>query len=305
MQAALSFLETAMEWDDLKHFLAVARTGSLTQASRTLRVSLATVSRRLAALERRLGARLFDRKSSGWQLTESGEAVCQKAEEIEQAVLALERKVTGHDDRPHGTVRLTTGDDIAAIVIAPRINEFDSRYPGISLEIRAGFEVTNLARREADIALRTVRPSEGDFLIRHVGWWNLGLYAARGYAEAHSLRRGATDLARVGIITWDVEHRHLGGGAWFARHAPDARTVLAANSRLIQQAACKSGLGVAILPCAAADRDPDLIQLQPPENIVSAKLWLVVHRDLARTARIRAAMDFLSRIVPQRSASAR
>jgi DNA-binding transcriptional LysR family regulator len=303
MQAALSFLEAAMEWDDLKHFLAVARSGSLTQAALKLHVSLATVSRRVAALERRLGARLFERKSSGWRLTESGEAVCRGAEEIEQAVLALERQVAGHDDRPSGRVRLTTGDDIATFVVAPRIREFDARYPDISLEIRASFEVANLARREADIALRTVRPQEGDFLVRQAGWWNLGLYAARGYAEAQRLRAGG-DLSGVGIITWDAEHGHLGGGAWFARHAPGARTVLAASSRLIQHAACRSGLGVAILPCVAADRDPDLVRLQP-ENVVSAKLWLVVHRDLARTARVRAVMDFLGEIMPRQPASAR
>src|SRR5262249_14493924 len=140
----------------------------------------------------------------------------------------------------------------------------------------------------------------GNFLVRHAGWWNLGLYAARGYADAHHLRPGATDLSNVGIITWDAEHAILGGGPWLAEHAPAGRRVLSANSRLIQQAACRAGLGVAILPCIGADRDPELIRLLPPKQVVSTKLWLVVHRDLARTARVRAVMEFLTDIAPKR-----
>jgi DNA-binding transcriptional LysR family regulator len=292
--------DSRMEWDDLKHFLALARAGSLTQAALALRVSLATVSRRIAGLERRLGARLFDRKRNGYELTESGKWVRLKAEEIELAILSVERQVLGRDRHASGKVRVTTGDDIASMIVAPKLGEFTARYPDISLEIVAGFEVANLARREADIGLRTVAPAKGDFLVRHVGWWNLGLYATRDYAEAHGLRPGASDLSNVGIIAWDAEHAHLGGGPWLAEHAPDARVVVSANSWLIQQAACRAGVGVAVLPCVAADRDPELIRLRSSDQVVSSKLWLVVHRDLARTARVRAVMDFLDEIVPKR-----
>ena len=287
-----------MEWDDLKHFLAVARTGSLTRAAQKLRVSVATVSRRVSALERRLGSSLFDRKHSGYELTESGLAIHSKAEEIEQAVLSVERKVLGRDRSATGKVRVTTGDDIAALVIAPSMPGFRARYPGISLEIVARFEIANLARREADIALRTIAPAKGDFLVRHVGWWDLGLYAARHYALAKNLQPGDCDLTHVGVITWDPGHSKLAGGPWFAEHARGAPIVLAANSRLIQLEACRAGLGVAILPCIAADHDPDLVSLLPPSRVASTKLWLVVHRDLARAARIRAVMDYLTEIAP-------
>ena len=288
-----------MEWDDLKHFLAVARTGSLTQAGLTLRISVATVSRRIGALERRLGTRLFDRKRTGYELTESGVAVRSKAEEIEQAVLSVEREVLGRDRKASGRVRITTGDDIAALVVAPKLAEFSARHPAISIEIVARFDVANLARREADIALRTIAPSKGDFLVRHVGWWDLGLYAAHSYARVHNLRPGDRDLSSCAIITWDTGHSNLGGGLWFAQQAPTAPVVLAANSRLIQYAACKAELGVAILPCVAADADPELIQLLPPSRVASTKLWLVVHRELARAARIRAVMDYLCDIAPR------
>lgn len=289
-----------MEWDDLKHFLAVARTGSLTHAAQVLHVSLATASRRISALERRLDARLFDRKRGGYVLTESGEAVRAKAEEIEQAIFSVERQVSGHDRHASGRVRVTTGDDIAAFVIAPALAAFNARYPGISLEIVARFDVVNLTRREADIGLRTVAPDRGDFLVRHAGWWDLALYASRSYAQKKGLHPGAGDLSNVEIITWDAEHTGLGGGPWFARHAATARVVLAANSRIIQLAACTAGLGVAILPCVAADRQPDLIQILSHEQVASTKLWLVIHRDLARMRRVRAVVEFLADIAPKR-----
>jgi DNA-binding transcriptional LysR family regulator len=183
---------------------------------------------------------------------------------------------------------------------APRLDQFERRFPGISLEIIASFDVANLARREADVALRTVRPAQGNFLVRHVGWWNFGLYAARSYAEAHYLRPGGVDLSKAGIITWTDDCSHLNGGFWLAEHARGAPVALAANSRIIQQAACKAGIGVAILPCISADRDPELIRLLPPERVVSVKLWLVAHRDLIRTACVRAVMNFLAEIGPKR-----
>jgi DNA-binding transcriptional LysR family regulator len=290
-----------MEWDDLKYFLAVVRGGNVTAAARRLRVSVATVSRRMSLLERRLAARLFERKTGGaYTLTPAGEVARVKAEEIEQAIFSIERQVVGGDLKPAGRVSVATGDDIAAFVVAPRLVEFERRFPGISIDLVASFDVANLSRREADVALRTVRPAVGSLVIRHVGWWDLGLYAARTYADAHELRPGKIDLARAAIITWTEAYSHMNGAAWLAEHARGARIALAANSRIIQLAACKAGLGVAVLPCIAADRDPELIRLAPPDKVVSVKLWLVAHRDLARTARVRAVVNFLAAIGPRR-----
>lgn len=288
-----------MEWDDLKHFLAVARSGSLTGAAHGLKTSAATVGRRVAALESRLGTRLFDRKQTGYTLTEGGEAIRIKAEEVEEAVLSVEREALGRDLRAAGKVRLATAEDIAAHVIAPNLPKFRQSFPGITLEVVASWDVVNLTRREADIALRTVRPRHGDFVIRRAGSWKCGLYAARRYAEAHHLRPGLDDLSKVEIITWTEEGTDFRGGPWFARHAGGATVAFTANSRQVQYAACSAGLGAAILPCVAADHDPDLIRLLPAERVRALDLWLVVHRDLLRTARVRAVMDFLIEVVPQ------
>jgi DNA-binding transcriptional LysR family regulator len=287
-----------MEWDDLKHFLAVARSGSLTDAARSLKTSAATVGRRITALEGKLGARLFERKQSGYTLTDSGEAIRLKAEEAEEAILSVERAALGRDSRATGKVCVSATDDIGTYVIAPRLAEFRRRHSGISLEIVARMDLVNLSRREADIAVRGMRPAEGDFVIRRAGSWHFGLYAAKAYVEAHDLKpglkSGPRDLSNTDIITWTEEWAHLRGGPWFAEHARGARVALASDSRRIHQAACKAGIGLAILPCAVADRDPDLVCLLPPERVLSIELWLVVHRDLTRTARVRAVMDFLA-----------
>jgi len=287
-----------MEWDDFKHFLAVARTGSLTGAGRLLKTSPATVGRRIAALEDRLGARLFDRAQTGYALTESGEAIRLKAEGVEEAVLSLEREAFGRDLRASGKVRVATAEDIASVIVAPRLPEFRRLQPGIILELVSSWDVVNLTRREADVAIRTLRPSHGDFVIRQTGVWNCAVYVSKTYARSHKLTTNVNEMPNVDIISWTEEHRFRGGD-WFEKHAPNAPIVFTANSRHIQYAACKAGLGAAVLPCLTADRDPDLVRLLPPERVRSVPLWLVAHRDLLRTARVRAVLDFLAEIAPK------
>ena len=289
-----------MEWDDVKYFLAVARSGSLSEAARTLKTSPATVGRRIAALESRLGTRLFDRGQTGYALTEGGEAIRLKAEDVEEAILSVEREASGRDLRATGKVRVATAEDIATFVIAPRLAEFRRSHPGIALELVASWDVVNLTRREADIAIRTVRPALGDVVIRQAGVWNCALYVSRRYAAKRKLKPNLTDLRDVELISW-TEESSFRGGDWFDTHARGASVVFAANSRHIQYAACKAGLGAAILPCLAADRDLDLLRLLPPERVRSVDLWLVTHQDMIRTARVRAVLDFLAEIVPKRS----
>ena len=165
-----------------------------------LRTSPATVARRIAALESRLGARLFDRRQSGYVLTESGEAIRLRVQDVEDAVLTVERQAFGRDLRPSGRVRVATTDDIATLVVAPRMADFRNRYPDIALEIVARQDVANLTRRDADVALRLARPTHASYLIRKVGQWNLALYAARSYVEANKLKPGLRDLRRSHLL---------------------------------------------------------------------------------------------------------
>lgn len=290
-----------MEWDDLKHFLAVARTGSLTEAARALKASAATVGRHIETLEARLGARLFEHRSTGYVLTEVGRSVLVRAEEAEAAVLAVEREVQGTDLRLSGKVRVASTEDIAAMVIAPALPPFCARHPGIELEILGRLDLTNLTRRDADVALRTVRPERGDLLVRRIGVVDLGVYGSRRYCEASGVAPGRFEFGRVEIITWVEEMATLRGGQWLAERAVESGVALKVNTTRLLFDACRAGLGVAILPCFGADLEPDLVCLMPPEEVLSVDAWVVMHRDLANTARVRVVADFLAGLGPRLS----
>src|SRR4051812_9994079 len=128
---------------------------------------------------------------------------------------------------------------------------------------------------------------QGDFVIRRVGSWNCALYAARSYADAHGLKPEAADLSKAEIITWNEESAHLRGGPWFSEHAAHSAIAFTANKRRIHFGGCKAGLGAAFLPCLAAGGDPGLVSLVPPERFFWVDLWLVFHRYLFRTPRVR------------------
>jgi DNA-binding transcriptional LysR family regulator len=288
-----------MEWDDLKHFLAVARSGSLTDAARALKASAATVGRHIDALEKRLGARLFEHRTTGYVLTDAGRLIVQRAEEAEAAVLAVEREVQGTDLRLSGMVRIASTEDISTMVIVPALPEFKSKHPGVELEIIGRLDLANLSRRDADVALRTARPEKGDLMVRRIGAVDLGVYASRKYAAARGLEAGPLDFRSVDVITWIEERATLRGGQWLAQRAIDSPVGVRVNSTRLLYEACRAGLGVAVLPCFSADLDGDLVCLVPPEQVLSVDAWVVMHRDLAKTARIRAAADFLASLGPR------
>src|SRR6185312_12905864 len=148
-------------------------------AARSLKTSVSTVARRVDALEKRLGARLFDRRRSGYLLTDNGDAIRRKAEAVEEAVLSVEREAVGRDLLPSGTVRVASSDDIATHLITPHLPRFRKRYPNIVLELSARMDLVNLTRREADIAVRGRKPADGDFVALRAGYWPFGLYAEK------------------------------------------------------------------------------------------------------------------------------
>lgn len=288
-----------MDWDDLKHFLAVARSGSLTDAARSLKAGAATVSRHIESLETRLGARLFEHRSTGFVLTEVGRSILTRAEEVEAAVQSLEREAASKDADLVGKVRVATTEDMATMVIIPHLPQFAATHPGVELELVSSLSTVSLTRRDADIALRSTRPDTGDLIVRRVGGVDLGVYASRAYADARGLTAANFDFAKVETITWVEEFAGLRGGQWLAKHSTGSRVALHVNTTRMLYSACASGLGVAILPCFGADLDPSLVCLVPPERVQTSDLWLVVHRDLAAVPRFRAVMEFLASLGPK------
>jgi DNA-binding transcriptional LysR family regulator len=286
-----------MDWNDLRYFLAVARTGSLTLASSSLGASQSTVSRRIGELEKSIGTSLFRRHQTGYYLTDEGQEVLRHAELVEDSVMALERGATGLDRNPVGTVRLATSENLAIDLVIPALPAFRDRYPGISLEILTSTATAELERREADIALRVVRPMRGNLKIRRVGHMTYSVYGGRDYVERHPAQDGEP-LGGRHAIAWDAAHAHLPAATWLAREHPGCRTALITSSLATQIAAVRAGLGLAVIPDFLTVKD-DFVRVIPPERMFSAEVWLVTHADLAASARIRALADFLSNEVLQ------
>lgn len=175
-----------MDWNDLRYFLCVARTGSLSRAAAELGVSVSTVSRRIVELEANLGATLFSRSPTGYTLTLEGERVLKGAEMVEAGVFAVERSAYGLADQPSGTVRLATSENIATDLVIPALARFREQYPLIRLEIVTSTVTAELESQEADIALRMVRPDRGNLKVRRLGRMTYSVYARRDYLQAVS-----------------------------------------------------------------------------------------------------------------------
>ncbi|MCZ4089254.1 LysR family transcriptional regulator [Sinorhizobium psoraleae] len=291
-----------MDWNDLRYFLAVARTGSLSAATRELGTSQATIGRRVQALETALGAVLFERLNTGYVLTSAGREIQARAEAAEAAVLAVARGVDRELGQVQGSVRLATGEALASHLIAPRASLFRATYPALRLEFVTGFRAVSLSRHEADLALRLIRPDQGDYIRRKVGVVGFGLYASSASVDAHPALR--CDPWSVDFIGWDASMRDVPMTGWIKGQALD-RIVATATSMNVQLALARASLGAAILPCFVADSVPDLVRLAGPSDVGILDLWVVAHRDLSRVPRVRAVLDFVGGLCEQESARLR
>ena len=288
-----------LEWDQLRYMLAIHRGGSMQAAAAELRVDRATVVRRLDALEAALGARVFERRRDGCTLTRAGLEIIETVQGIEQATTALAARVSGEDKRPQGLVTITVPEFFAAKVLAPALPRFAELYPGITLEVRTGHSFLNLARGEADIALRNRRPDHQNLVARRVGLVGIALYASEAYVADHPAFDGT--LAGHTVTLFDETLRGMPGAAWLETQIAKAHVVMRCNEILPLLAAVKTGTGIGYLPCITAHDEPDLRPL-PPGLIGQPEIFLITHRDLRGRARVRAVYDFLVRLCTERAA---
>lgn len=284
-------------WDDLRFFLSVARHGKLSAAADELEVNHSTVFRRIAALEDRLGTRLFDRHANGHELTSAGEEMREVATRVEEEVLNLDRAVLGRDHQLAGLVRVTTADIGSAF--AAYFHGFLAAYPGVELELVIDNRMLSLTRREADVAIRPgKRPtSEPDVVARHIGKVRFGVYAAPSYVARAGTPTTHAELSQHDIVTADHTLAHMPSARWLAEHAQGARVRVRANSVSSQLAAVRSGIGIGALPCIAAGDEPGLVRLFSSEAMPSHDLWLLYHGDLRQTCRVRAFIDYIAEAV--------
>jgi DNA-binding transcriptional LysR family regulator len=282
----------SLNWSFLKDFLAVAECGSLSEAARRYGVSQPTLTRRIAALESSLGAELFRRSPRGLELTEAGEAIVEPARQMEREAQALELAVSGRDRALAGTVRITATEGLAVEWLTPALADFREQHPRIDLEIIVRNTALNVLRREADIAIRLGRPQQMELVTRRVGELVLGLYASRAYLEELGTPRTRDELAQHRGVAFDEVYVYTGAGSWLEQSLGPAQVVYRANTLVAQLAAIRAGFGIGAQSCFIAQRIPELVRVLP-ETEVRFEIWLVTHPGLRRSARIRAAYDFL------------
>ena len=282
-----------MDWDHLRFVLAVADAGGLSAAARALRVDTATVSRRLDALEAELSCKLFERSRQGLKSTSAGAKLLTHARRIDGEVRALGFELSAEDRGLDGTVVVTATEPIASGLVVPALEAFRTRHPGIALELVTDIRALDLGRREADIALRLLRPHQGDLRLRKLGTVGYGLYVSQAAVERHGMPDPRKGCAGHDLIDWPVPYTIIPQVPWLREQAAQAKVALRSSSAMTRLAAAAAGVGIALLPRVIADPDPRLVRV-PSETPPVQDLWLVTHRDLAKVPRIRAVLDFLT-----------
>jgi DNA-binding transcriptional LysR family regulator len=275
-----------MDWNDLQHFLALARLGSVRAAGASLGVSHSTVARRVEMLEAQLAARLFDRNRDGYSLTEAGLQMLPRAERVEREMSELERGLVGKDERLAGSVTLTCCDSYVSAILIRELKTFCDDYPDIELSVSADGRLFDLAKREADIAVRAlaVGAQPPDYLI---GLKVAPLVVANYIATEHEGRLDP-ELAGAKPRWLSFEQRKL-HEAMIARSSyPDIPAWGEFSSLEVLVQAARAGLGLAMLPTYVGDREPALRRLARPDLQHMADLWLLSHPDLRDNARFRA-----------------
>jgi DNA-binding transcriptional LysR family regulator len=278
-----------LEWSDLRVFLGIARAGSLGGAARRLGQSQPTMGRRLRALEEVVGAKLFQRSSSGLSLTDEGAIMLRHAEIMEAEALALARELTGRDGSLEGVLRLTCSDWFGRVMLAPVIAEFQRLHPAVILELLTDARVYSLARREADLVIRIAGFDEPEVIARRLVTVEYGLYAKPG-----TWLPVAGDGAGCPLIVMDTGFGDMPDVAWLTRTFPKARIAARSNSRDVQAQLCALGVGLAVLPVPLGEATMGIEKLALATDPPSRDNWLGFHRDLRHLPRLRAFVDLLA-----------
>ncbi len=287
-----------VDWDDLRFFLAIARTGSLSAAARGLRCTQTTVGRRLASLEARLGVKLLNRTSRGYVATPAGESIREHVEHIEAEAGAVERIVAGRDARLEGKVTVTCIESIANNILAPCFARLHQHYPGVVIELLPPDRHVSLARREADISIHHVRPKQREIIVRKIGSIAFGLYASPDYLERFGLPDFADGCTGHRVLSLPDRFCDLPQMQWLAALATKARVVLKTGSYESRLHSLLAGDGIAYLPRFHGDEVPGLNRIEgTPTAAPVVDLWLAVHKDNRNVRRVRAIIDAIAEAV--------
>jgi len=285
----------AFERGDLELLLAVAESGNLAKAAQTLGVHHATAFRRLADMEHKARALLFERLPHGYhRLTRAGELLIEPARRLRRQLQEFDASVLNFDRALAGTVRVTTSDGLASAYLAPHFQAFASAYPDIVIELVVENRFSDLAEREVDVAIRPAQRLAGNMVGRRAGAMGYTLYASTDYVRL----RGRLDPASLDFEGHAVCHYHssieyFSTAKWLRRYARRAKVAARCNNLTAMMAMGRAGMGIVAIPCVLGDATQGMIRLLDPVPAMATTLWLCTHPGIRKVARIRALLDWL------------
>ncbi len=281
-------------WDELRTFFQVVRDGSLSGAARRLGLTQPTVGRHIDALEEALGLALFTRSPRGLTPTPAALALAPHGEAMASAAAALQRSASFEAALDRGVVRVTASEIIGNEVLPSIFARFRAKHPGVAIELAVTNRNEDLARGDADIAVRMVRPTQSGLVARRIGSARIGLYAHRDYCAKFGKPRSLADLPHHCVIGFDRDSRTFRSAGALAEALTRADFGFRCDSDTAQLAALRAGVGIGGCQVGVARRWKDLVPILPGEFQVTLEVWLVMHRDLRATPRVRLMFDWLA-----------
>jgi len=280
-------------WDNRKVFLAVARLSSVSKAAKSLGVSRSTIMRRITALEKELGVRLFERLPEGYFTTDAGNEMFHSAERIETETISVDRLISGRDNELSGKIRIAIPGVLATHLLMPEFTEFAHAHPDIKLIIAPSYDMVNLTKGEADIAIRVSNNPPQDLIGRRVLTMARAAYVNCDYLPQGSSSQASTDIKSE--LNWIAWSDNPSSQQWM-RETDFADTPIGS---IIEDPhatlnAVHAGLGMAILPCFMGDAATGLYRMPPGSPVLQADIWVLTHQDLRNTARIRKFTSFIT-----------
>ena len=287
------------DWSLARTFLAALESGSLLGAAKRLGSSQPTVGRQIAELESQLGVALFERTGRGLVPTQSALQLAASAQAMEVAALQLARSGSGAQKQVSGTVRITASQPVACYLLPPILSDMRRALPEIQVEIESSNVVSNLLRREADIALRMVRPDQATLIAKKIGTVKVGTYASRDYLARRGSPKQPMDLIGHDMIGYDKGEDIIRGFRAFGQSISREAFAFRTDDLIVQWEAVRAGLGIGFYANYLARADPDVLRILPAMALPELPMWLTVHREIRSSQRIRAVFDFLASALPQ------
>jgi DNA-binding transcriptional LysR family regulator len=283
-----------MDWTLVRSFLTTAETGSLSAAARRLGLTQPTLGRHIQELEQSLGVVLFIRSQRGLEPTSSGEELIETARAMREAAEAFERQATGRAEAVAGSVRITASEMVATFLLPDILLPIRLAHPEIQFEIEATNAIGNLTRRDADIAIRMVRPTQPDLIARRVNTMAVGLFGATSYLDRRGRPRSAADLASHDLIGLDRNDTIIRGFAAGGLPVERSRFVLRSDDQIVGWSMMQAGLGLAFGPSYLRSLSPGIEQLELSLRVPALEMWLASHREVTTSRRMRLVVDGLA-----------